>query len=63
MRTYTCNMVAYFKFLNKLYYKTFQVNINITHNTLNQTRSLYKSMNYFAIEISIQKRVVELHSH
>lgn len=33
MKMYTCNMVAFFEFLNKLYYKTFQININITQQT------------------------------
>lgn len=49
-------VIVYFTFLNTLYHKTFQININITQNNLNQTQSLYKSMNYFAIGSGNQNR-------
>lgn len=49
-------VIVYFTFLNTLYHKTFQININITQNNLNQTQSLYKSMNSFAIGSRNQNR-------
>lgn len=49
-------VIVYFTFLNTLYHKTFQININITQNNLNQTQSLYESMNYFTIGSGNQNR-------